>query len=100
MTTPPKTPTLTIDYEAYAHFLEHCDASEEEKREFLQALWNVICECVAMGFGVHPVQQALNAKSCGKLDKKACASTFLSRDMVESLDPEILHAPQQPETED
>lgn len=51
-------PVMTVDYDAYAHFLEDSDLSEDEKRALLQSLWNVIVECVSMGFGVHPMQQA------------------------------------------
>jgi len=57
-------PVITVDYERYAHFLENADLTEDQKREFLQTLWNIIVEFVSIGFGVHPVQQAQNA--CGK----------------------------------
>lgn len=58
-------PVVFVDYERYAHLLEHSDASEEEKRAFLQALWEIVCQFVALGYGVHPVQQVREA--CGKL---------------------------------
>lgn len=61
-------PVITVDYDLYAHYLEDTDLSEEEKREFLQMLWNIICEFVSLGFGVHPVQQA--QKDCGKPEEK------------------------------
>ena len=56
---------LTVDYDLYAHYLEDSDLTEEKKREFLAALWTIICEFVALGFGVHPIQQAQS--SCGEL---------------------------------
>ena len=62
-------PVITVDYEKYEHFLEDSDLSEEQKREFLQTLWEVICTFVSLGFGVHPVQQAQNA--CGKAEETA-----------------------------
>ena len=62
-------PVITVDYELYAHFLEHAELSDEQKREFLQTLWNIIVELVSMGFGVHPVQQAQN--SCGQLSENS-----------------------------
>ena len=46
-------PVVTVDYDLYAHYLEDSDLSEKEKREFLQMLWNIICEFVSLGFGVH-----------------------------------------------
>ena len=62
-------PVITVDYEKYAHFLESCDASEEQKREFIEMLWRIIVGFVDLGFGVHPAQQA--QKSCGKPEKMA-----------------------------
>tara|TARA_E500000318_G_scaffold107170_1_gene116111 strand:- start:1581 stop:1883 length:303 start_codon:yes stop_codon:yes gene_type:complete len=51
-------PVITVDYEAYAHFLDDTSLSEEDKRILIQSLWNVVVEFVSMGFGVHPLQQA------------------------------------------
>lgn len=48
---------LTVDAAAYEHLLEDSDLSAAQKRELLQTLWEIICEFVAMGFGVHPLQQ-------------------------------------------
>lgn len=56
-------PVLTIDYKLYEHYLEDSDMTEEQKRRFLDSLWFIICEFVALGFGVHPLQQAKNP--CG-----------------------------------
>lgn len=60
--------TITVDYELYAHYLENADLSEDQKREFLDALWLIIREFVALGFGVHPLQQAQSGADthCGK----------------------------------
>lgn len=59
---------ITVDYDLYAHFLDDADMSEDQKREVLQALWNIIVEFVAIGYEVHPVQQAQRARNaCGKL---------------------------------
>lgn len=49
--------TLTIDYELYAQYLESTDLSDDQKREFLDTLWNIIVNFVDLGFGVHPLQQ-------------------------------------------
>lgn len=51
-------PVLTIDYAYYEKLLENSDASDEEKREFIQTLWNLIVNFVDLGFGIHPLQQA------------------------------------------
>lgn len=58
-------PVLTIDYGLYEHFLESAEIPEDQKREFLAALWSIIVECVQLGFEVHPAQQA--QKSGGQL---------------------------------
>lgn len=58
-------PVITVDYEKYAHFLENDpDLTDEQKREYLQTIWNIIVEFVSLGWGVHPLQQAKNP--CGQ----------------------------------
>jgi hypothetical protein len=84
MTEKPKKPALTIDYTAYEHFLENSDASDEEKRELLETLWNVICEFVAIGFNVHPVQQAMQDKNSGQVEKNTRQPTPANHDTIES----------------
>lgn len=49
---------LSFDYEEYAPYLEDSDLTEEQKREFLETLWNIMVSFVDLGFGIHPVQQA------------------------------------------
>ena len=61
----PARPAVTVDYEKYEHFLETADLSDEQKREFIAALWSIIVAFVDLGFGVHPAQQA--EKTCGKI---------------------------------
>lgn len=56
-------PSLEVDFEKYAHFLEDSDLTEDQKRELLQAIWTIIIGFVDLGFGVHPVQQA-----CGQVE--------------------------------
>ena len=61
-TSPPgktKRPTLTLDVSLYESYLQDSDLSEDQKREFLEALWSVIVGFVDLGFGLHPVQQAM-----------------------------------------
>ena len=60
---------VTVDYERYEHFLKDTDLSETQKREFLQALWQIIVGFVDLGFGVHPAQRV--KKTCGQLDGNA-----------------------------
>ncbi len=54
----------TIEYEEFSHFFEGEDISEEEAQEFLNLYWALALEIMSIGFGFHPVQQAMNC--CGK----------------------------------
>lgn len=51
-------PSLTIDWECYAEHLEDSDLSDDQKRDLIETLWSIVCACVDLGFGIHPVQQA------------------------------------------
>lgn len=53
----PNAPDLVIDEQAWEEFLSLCDGPQEEKEAFIRALYALICEFVAMGFGVHPLQE-------------------------------------------
>jgi hypothetical protein len=57
--------TLSIDFEHYQHMLDEPGLSEEQKDQFLEALWSIIVAFVDLGFEVHPAQEV-----CGK-DTKA-----------------------------
>ena len=78
----PTASTVEFDYELYAHHLDGEDMSEEEKRECLEALWLILSEFVALGFKVHPVQQAQNA--CGKSAKNRRKATLAAPFCVSS----------------
>lgn len=54
----PEWPVLQVDYARYEAYLADADMSESEKREFLDALWEIICNFVSLGYGVHPIQEA------------------------------------------
>ena len=71
---------ITVDYEAYAHFLDGSELSEDQKRAFLQALWALVCEFVALGFDVHPVQQAQDA--CEQLPRNRTNPPYSDADAV------------------
>ena len=75
-------PVLTVDYERYAHLLDDPELSEEQKRELLQALWEIICTFVSIGFGVHPAQQAQN--TCGQLQGSASKGPDTNSNEVQS----------------
>ena len=74
-------PVITFDYELYAHHLANSDLTEEQKREFLRSLWNLIVGYMSLGFEIHPVQQA--EKACGKLSKSRTDPPISGPDAVE-----------------
>jgi len=57
-------PALTIDLAEFEAFLEDTGWSDQEKQEYLEMLWSIITEFVALGFGIHPVQRA--KEICGQ----------------------------------
>ena len=73
-------PVLTLDCKLYDQYLEDSDWSEEQKREFLEAMWSVIVEFVMLGFEIHPAQQAKRA--CGKPQKTATSRPNIEADAV------------------
>lgn len=50
-------PTLTVDVAYYQRFLDDPDITDEQRREFIEAVWNMIWEFVRLGYGVHPLQK-------------------------------------------
>lgn len=58
-------PSLGIDWDYYMRLLEESDAPDEQKRELIATLWNIVVAFVDLGFGVHPIQQASDA-ACGQ----------------------------------
>ena len=55
-------PVVRIDVERYQEYLDGSGMTDDQKQEFLEALWSIIVSFVELGFGVHPVQEV-----CGKL---------------------------------
>jgi hypothetical protein len=83
-TSPTASPTLTIDWEFYARFLEETDASDIEKQELLEALWSVVCTFVDLGFGIEPVQQAIESRKLEQLiaDRRRIAAPASSSSTI------------------
>ncbi len=72
-----------VDYEKYRHLLDNSDATEEQKEEFLQILWDIVLNFVDLGFGNHPVQLAIQEKDPNNLCESK-TSTLRPEDMVYS----------------
>ena len=61
----PASPALSLDPQEYLTFLDECDWSDQQKREFIQALWQIIVSVIEMNSGMHPVQLAAESKRAG-----------------------------------
>jgi hypothetical protein len=72
-------PVITFEYERYAPMLDDPALSEDQKRAFLQALWNIIVAFVDLGFEVHPVQLA-----CGQVRESEPKAAERDGDLVQS----------------
>lgn len=53
--------TLTLDVKKYEHFFEDEDYSDQQKQDYLQALWSILVTFIHLGVEVRPV-----AEDCGK----------------------------------
>lgn len=74
----PAKPTITVDVERYQAYLDDSGLTDEQKREFLQALWSIIVAFVDLGFGVHPLQEV-----CGKDTQNGSDSVKQEFDAIE-----------------
>jgi len=71
--------TLIVDVSLYEEYLAESGMSDSEKKEFLEAVWSIVCNFVELGFGVHPLQEC-----CGQNDENPENSTHDDADHVGS----------------
>ena len=55
-------PKLSIDWRLYEDYFEESEISDEKKREFIETLWYIIMAFVDLGFGIEPVQLAIQER--------------------------------------
>ncbi len=70
-------PSLSIDWEVYASYLDENDLTDDQKREFIETLWNIVVAFVDLGFGIHPVQQACEQDGENDLNLTADLLSYL-----------------------
>lgn len=46
-------PSLSIDWDLYAEYLNDCDLSDDQKQELIETLWHIVVSFVDLGFGVN-----------------------------------------------
>lgn len=78
-TATPARRALTIDVDFYQSQLDDSSLSHAEKEAFLQALWNIVCAFVDLGYELNPVQ-----KFSGEALAKSHARALASPDVVSS----------------
>lgn len=62
-------PALQLDVEYYQAFLDDEDITDEQKKELIETIWNIVVTFVDLGFGIEPVQQAIEAGQNNAQDK-------------------------------
>lgn len=79
------TPLSADELAAFDQLLEEdTSLTEEQRREFLQALWSVIVSIIDFAWKDHPIQHAL--QECGKLTEIDSESAIEGNDMIQSRD--------------
>lgn len=58
---------VEVDTEKYVAMLDDPTLSDAQKHELVGAMSQIITAFVDLGFGVHPIQQAMDQEACGKL---------------------------------
>jgi len=77
----PKHPVLEIDFLKYLELTKDFDMTEDQQRELIEALWDIMMAFVDMGFGIDAVTQA-----CGQDVEMSSILPLLEGDMVECTD--------------
>lgn len=77
----PKPLSIEFDAAEFVHFLNEADWNDEQKAEYVTLVWNIVCEFVALGWGVHAVQQAQT--DCGKLPDSHANSVRSGNDVID-----------------
>ena len=77
-------PCVRFDVERYDQLLDQPDLTTEQKREFLEAMWNLIVGFVDLGFQVEPLdegceQVAISAPKHGETGNKLLCSNDKSQ---------------------
>ena len=67
----PRKNALTFDAQEFCHFLADTDWTDEQKREFIEVLWQIVVGFVDLGFDLHPVQQVIDSPKTLEVDSSA-----------------------------
>lgn len=64
-------PALVFDPKEYVDYVLGHELSETEQRQLMQTVWQVMLAFVDLGFGIHPVQQAMGPQKEDVSNRKA-----------------------------
>lgn len=81
---------IQFDPLEFVHYLADTGWTDEQKVEYATLVWEIVCEFVAMGFGVHPIQLAQN--SSGKPTESDPEAPGKPRKMVDSSHSRLIEA--------
>lgn len=62
---------ITVDVAEYDQYMRDTGMTQEQKEEFLRAMFSIVMTFVELGFGVHPLQQVGGQEISGKAEKCA-----------------------------
>ena len=62
---------LAFNAHEFCHYLADSDWTQEQKVEFIEALWQIVVSFVDLGFDLHPIQRASDASPALEPDSRA-----------------------------
>ncbi len=77
-------PALQLDVEYYQAFLDDEDITDEQKKELIETIWNIVVTFVDLGFGIEPVQQAIEAGQNNAQDKNRFSQESVNDSMLDA----------------
>lgn len=77
---PPR--ALEFDPTLFVHHFERWNASDDEKAEYLELIWQIVVQFVDLGFGIHPLSAAAQ-QSCGQIPLDASSHERQAADVVD-----------------
>ena len=77
-------PALEFDPADYLRFLEDCEWTDDQKREFIEALWQIIVGFVDLGFDLLPVQQVMDGTKTLEVDSSGVLASNNKQHILET----------------
>ncbi|OWU68771.1 hypothetical protein [Phaeobacter sp. 22II1-1F12B] len=81
-------PTLTVDWEAYGHFLEESNLSDEAKRDFIETIWSIVVGFVDLGFAVRSPEEGCGQQATPNAEKGSDVVQSLADQWVKATKPD------------